>query len=285
MPDSQPPGRGASRGSESLAVHPAFRRRALERWDRILLAHESLHLLASCRPDEELPEPARVLEVGCRTGLGSRFWLRRGTAALTAVDVSTERLVTAAARSSAPLWLRRDPRYLSGTLPGAPFGRIIVYPWVVGSVRPERLEGWLRDLAALLSPGARAGQSRPRPERRPAGTLRRGRLDLVLYRQAHLARTWGHEAGGRDTGVWAWAWEGSFDPRGRKQELHLLAFLPSATPGRFIRMDEVVTLYAHPQESFADAARAAGLSGGERAAARTRSLLLYQLTRVNRPAR
>lgn len=285
MPDGHPLGRDATRESESLAVDPAFRRRALERWDRILLLHESLHLLASCQPDQELLEPARVLEVGCRTGLGSRFWLRRGTSALTAVDVSSERLAIASARSSTPLWLRRDPRYLAGTLPGAPFDRIIVYPWVVGSVHPERLEGWLRDLAALLRPGSRAGRPGPGPERKPRGTLRCGRLDLVVYRQAHLARTWGHQTGGRDTGVWAWAWEASFDPRRRRQELHLLAFLPTATPGRFVRMDEVATLYAHPQESFADAARAAGLLGGEEAAARTRSLLLYQLTRVNRPAR
>ncbi|WP_158509685.1 class I SAM-dependent methyltransferase [Limnochorda pilosa] len=233
--------------------------------------HEVLSLLAKA---QDGPEPAHLLELGCRTGLVSRFLARRCPAALIAVDVSEERLALASARAPGVLWLRRDPRYLSAPLPGAPFDLIVVHPWTTGAVRPDRMERWLRDLAALLQ-GPGAGRRAAAPAGRAGG-----RLFLTLYRHSQLAQRWGHRTGGRDSADWAWAWEARYDGAGHHQELHLMAFVPTHVPTRFARMDDVVGLHHHPDEALLAASRAAGLEGGEHPVARTGSLLLYRLRRT-----
>lgn len=281
---------------------PRRYREALDRWDRVLLAREGTRLLASaCRKREvrralggdarrgspgaqAAPAPAenpplRVLELGCRTGRLARLIARRTPVAWTGVDGDEDRLALASARASGPTWLRHDPRIPPPSLPGAPFDLVIIHPWVVNGVAPHELEAFLRRTARLLTPrrGEIPGEAGSSDGSGPAP---QGSLLLTLYRPVQLVHRWAHQTGGSDRGSWAWAWEGAYDAGSTRLDLHLLAFLPTSTPGRFTRLDEVVELYVHPLDGLRQAAEKVGFTGAERPVARDGHQALYLLTPV-----
>ncbi|HEY8531061.1 MAG TPA: methyltransferase domain-containing protein [Limnochorda sp.] len=280
---------------------PRRYRLALDRWDRVLLAREGARLLArACRRERvrsalhwpaggeasgarpgggrDHEPPWRVLELGCRTGRLAALAARLLPEALwrfvqwTGVDDDEDRLALAAARAPEVTWLRHDPHAVPPALPGSPFDLVIVHPWVVHGTPPRELGAFLRRVARLVRrPAEEPGVAHHRSNR-PAGGI-----FLTLYRPVQLVHRWAHEAGGSDRVSWAWAWEGAYDGEAARLELHLLAFVPTATPGRFARLDEVVELYVHPMESLRQAAERAGLTGGDHPVARDGHQALYLL--------
>ena len=288
---------GANGGAALGPPDPRFYRLALDRWDRVLLAQEGARLLArACRkervrralgwpagPESVTVQPRtgrdrelhwRVLELGSRTGRLAAVAARWMSLEWTGVDHDEDRLALASVRASGVTWLRHDPQALPPTLPGSPFDVVIIHPWVVHGVPPQELEAFLRRVARFVHPAPGEG-----PGETPEGGGRsHGGIFLTLYRPVQLVHRWAHQAGGSDRGSWAWAWEGAYDAEAARLDLHLLAFVPSATPGRFVRLDQVVELYVHPMERVRQAAEHAGLAGGDHPAARDGYQALYLLT-------
>ena len=272
---------------------PRWYRAALDRWDRVLLAREGVRLLlkgvrkrevrralgwdgpgAQTGSENQAVWP-RVLELGCRTGWLTWLVARQAPVPWTAVDSDADRLALASARATGPTWVRQDPQNLQDALPGAPFDLVIVHPWVANGVPPRQLEAFLRAIRAQVDPAAEPGsEGSPGGE----GAAQHGSVLLSLYRPVQLVHRWARLTGGADLGHWAWAWQGAYDADADRVDLQLLAFLPTSTPGRFARIDEVVELYVHPLDSLREAAEAAGLAGADRPVARDGHHALYLLT-------
>lgn len=294
--------RGRSNGDSSLGpADPRLYRQALDRWDRVLLAREGVRLLAkACRKREvrravgwdasreasgaqgrgnrEQTPYRRVLELGCRTGRLARLMVPRTPIEWTGVDGDEDRLALAVSRTSEASWLRHDPRRLPPSLPGGPFDLVIIHPWVVNGVPPQELEAFLRRVRGLITPSQGSGPGEGgTPDQR---SIPQGAILLALYRPVQLVHRWAHQAGGSDRGSWAWAWEGAYDAETARLDLHLLAFVPTATPQRFTRLDEVVELYVHPLDGLRQAAEATGLTGADRPVARDGYQALYLLKPV-----